>query len=194
MRCFLGLPLPPPVLDRLDAVLARLGQFGADVRWVVRADRHVTLKFLGEIGDRQRDELGAFVRDSTWPRLSLQLAGVGQFPARGAPRVVWVGLGGDQQGLLAMASRCEEAAAAAGVPREERPFHGHITLGRVRSPLGIARLQQALHQGAVAPEPVAFETTGPVLYARREGRDRGRAGSYEVLAASDRGEEGPGVP
>lgn len=184
MRCFVGVPLPDAVLDRLEDLDDRIAGLGADLRPVARVDRHVTLKFLGDVDRRQVDAIARAVRDEDWPRPRLQLGAVGQFPPRGVPRVVWVRFTGEVDGWRDAAARLERIAATAGVPREERPFHAHVTLARLRSPLGVSRLQAALREQAIAPDPVAFTAAGPVLWARREDAGRGRGPSYDVLAAS----------
>jgi len=63
------------------------------------------------------------------PRSEAQLAGLGLFPPRGAPRVLWIGARLDEP-VLALQRACEAAAVAAGFPGEDRPFHPHLTLGR----------------------------------------------------------------
>jgi 2'-5' RNA ligase len=162
-RCFVALDLPAPVRALLAAAGARLRGLG-DVRQVPEAQLHLTLRFCGDIDERQRAALGGVVEAGPWPALQLLLSGLGQFPPRGAPRVLWAGVAGDVEALAQIASRIEAAAAAAGVPREDRPFHPHVTLGRARSPRGGARLSAALReQGRVfASEP--FAPQGLTLY------------------------------
>jgi 2'-5' RNA ligase len=66
----------------------------------------------------------------------LRLAGAGMFPARGAPRVLWMGVSGVADGDLDRLGRLARAVArgarAAGVPVERRPYRPHLTLGRWR--------------------------------------------------------------
>ena len=66
--------------------------------------------------------------------LQLQATGAGAFPSPNAPRVVWLGLGGDLVPLTQLFYRLEKAFAALGYPPEGRAFNPHLTLGRVKSP------------------------------------------------------------
>ena len=72
--------------------------------------------------------------------LQLQATGAGAFPSPNAPRVVWLGLGGDLVPLTQLFYRLEKAFAALGYPPEGRAFNPHLTLGRVKSPANRERL------------------------------------------------------
>jgi 2'-5' RNA ligase len=105
--------------------------------------------FLGEVAESRVDRLamavGAAVAAGRPTRLRLRLRGAGTFPARGTPRVLWVGVAdaapvtpGEAGGAgdLAVLGRAARAvgrgARAAGATVERRPFHPHLTLGRWR--------------------------------------------------------------
>jgi 2'-5' RNA ligase len=163
MRCFVALDLPADVRARLAACAGALRGIG-DVRWVAEAQLHLTLRFCGEIDERQRDALAGVVANGPWPALQLQLAGLGQFPPRGAPRVLWAGVGGDVDALAGVAVRIDAAAVAAGVPPEDRPFHAHVTLGRARSPRGGARLSAALREQGRELGAAPFAAPAVTLY------------------------------
>jgi len=58
--------------------------------------------------------------------------------------VVWAGCSGDAAKLAGLAQAVERAAERIGVPRENRPFVAHLTIGRVKSPRNAKRLLQAI--------------------------------------------------
>lgn len=58
-----------------------------------------------------------------------ELRGLGVFPGRRAPSVIWLGL--DSRPWMALHARLESGLAQAGVPREKRRFRPHVTVGRV---------------------------------------------------------------
>lgn len=146
MRCFIALPVPAAVRDVAARVQEALGRVDADVRWVKPESMHLTLKFLGELGEETVAELGERLAEEAarWPALRLEYRGIGRFPARGAPRVVWAGCEGDVAKLAGLAAAVERLAEGAGVPREGRPFVAHLTIGRVRSPRNAKRLDAAI--------------------------------------------------
>ena len=54
------------------------------------------------------------------------------FAARGAPKIIWIGLGKTHPHLFQIHKRVQEAALAVGIEPELRPWHPHITLARCR--------------------------------------------------------------
>jgi len=88
---------------------------------------HLTLQFLGNIPlaevERIQGALAGVARI-----LHLGAEGIGGFPSLRNPRVIWVGLAGDVHQLEALQASVEEATGR----KEERKFHPHLTIGRVR--------------------------------------------------------------
>jgi 2'-5' RNA ligase len=152
VRCFVAIALPPPVKKLLVQVQEALRRADADVKWVEEENLHLSLKFLGEVDVDALSRLKGIlsVEALRWPAMSLRYAGVGAFPERGEPRVLWAGCGGDVEKLAALAAAVERAAEQVGVPREHKPFVAHLTIGRVKSGRNAKRLQAAIaHQREV---------------------------------------------
>jgi 2'-5' RNA ligase len=106
------------------------------------------LKFFGNVPDDEIDALAQAARQAaveTAP-LQLQATSAGAFPSPNAPRVVWLGLGGDVLPLTQLFYRLEKAFAALGFPPEGRAFNPHLTLGRVKSPANRERLAKMLEK------------------------------------------------
>jgi len=146
MRAFVAVKVAEWIRRKLVGVQDELRRTEADVKWVEDANLHITLKFLGWIDDAAVTNLKGLLAAEAlrWPRLRLDYAGVGTFPERGAPRVVWAGCTGDVAKLGELAAAVEGAAEQMGVPREDRPFKPHLTIGRVKSPRNLKQLQAAL--------------------------------------------------
>jgi RNA 2',3'-cyclic 3'-phosphodiesterase len=162
VRCFAALELPASVRRACAQAAAPLRTLGT-VSWVAELQIHVTLRFFGEIDPRTVDKLAAVVQ-GPWPAMQLSVHGLGQFPKRGSPRVLWTGLRGDVDALAAVAQRIDDAAVQLGLPPEERAFHPHITLGRCKSPFGGARLERAVREHADAAVAAPFAAERVVLY------------------------------
>jgi RNA 2',3'-cyclic 3'-phosphodiesterase len=88
---------------------------------------HITLAFLGEVGQPQSLYDGLRDAAGRTPPFDLNLAGSGAFTGS---RVVWTGVDGDLDGLAALASEVQQACRSAGVPLERRRFKPHLTVGR----------------------------------------------------------------
>ncbi len=141
MRAFVAVDLDPELKSALQDLILKLKTTGADVRWVGAAGMHLTLKFLGEIDPARLPAVEAVMREAAAaaPRFRLVLRGTGTFPAGGRPRVLWAGFE-EAPALLALQRAVEDGLEGQGFPREERDFHPHLTLGRVKSP---ARVREA---------------------------------------------------
>ena len=136
MRLFIALELPDEVKQAAAKVMGRLKSSGADVKWIRPELMHVTLKFLGEVEPERAKAIGASLEEAcgkTKP-LALFMAGAGSFPARGKPKVVWLGLGGELEGLAKLSQRVYSSMEGLGFAPEDRPFSPHLTLGRMRRP------------------------------------------------------------
>jgi RNA 2',3'-cyclic 3'-phosphodiesterase len=133
MRLFLALNLPPGERARLHRAAAPLREAGLPVRWVAADALHVTVRFLGEVADAAlpgvtRAAEQAAARSEAF---TLALAGLGAFPGLRRPRILWVGAAAPPA-LAALHGALGRALEPLGWPPEERPFHPHVTLGRVR--------------------------------------------------------------
>ncbi len=166
MRLFVAVDLPEDLRARLGGLQDELRPIPLPVRWVRPQGIHLTLKFLGEVAQERAPAIGEALRAVAGEHapFTLSVAGVGVFPELGAPRVIWVGLGGD----LPAAGRLQDAIDAAllrlGFAREKRPFRPHLTLGRVKGagrgdwrPL-LRRHAEASLGSFEAPECVLFES------------------------------------
>lgn len=148
VRAFIAIELPPPLHAALAAAQAALrgndAAVARAVRWVDTQAIHLTLKFLGDTPAQRLDAIGSALEQAAAARspLTLSLARAGCFPNARQPRVLWVGLGGELDGLAAMQAAIERAIAPLGFPAEARPFTPHLTLGRLRDDASPAARQQ----------------------------------------------------
>jgi RNA 2',3'-cyclic 3'-phosphodiesterase len=146
IRAFLAIELPDNWRPGLALVQGELKRSRADVRWVAPGNIHLTLKFFGNVPDDEIEPLALAAREAAAEAAPLQLkaTSAGAFPSPNAPRVVWLGLGGDLVPLTQLYYRLEKAFAALNYPPETRAFNPHLTLGRVKSPANRERLAKML--------------------------------------------------
>jgi 2'-5' RNA ligase len=134
MRLFLAAELPGSVRRSVSDVQARLRDELKGWRWVRPEGIHLTLRFLGEVDDRLDERAREAWRDvaRACSPFRLRVTGVGRFPDRGRPRVLWVGLEeiGPGEGLARLVDDLERNARAHGWQPENRPFRPHLTLAR----------------------------------------------------------------
>lgn len=108
------------------------------MRWVSPEKIHLTLKFFGSIEESRIDSIFKSIDEpirSTLP-FSLKVRGVGAFPQLKNPRVVWMGLVEEREALTSLQKQIETQLEKIGFQPEDRPFHPHLTLGRMKSSRG----------------------------------------------------------
>ena len=154
VRCFVGLPLPQEWQDRLAVLRDRLhapGRTPADdrqpaladllrrLRWTHPGNWHLTLRFLGNVPTPRLPELTTALAEVAFAPFTLAVGRAGAFPARGTPRVLWLGLTRGGKECASLAGAVNAALAPLGFAPEGRPFAPHLTLARVHEARGIDR-------------------------------------------------------
>jgi len=127
-RLFVSVELP----DDVKATLARLVGDVPGARWLEPDELHLTVRFIGEVDGVLFDDVLAALEEVRVAPFTLALRGVGHFPPRGEPRILWAGLERSPE-LTALHNKVEGALVRAGVEPEPRKFLPHVTLARLRA-------------------------------------------------------------
>lgn len=145
MRAFIGISLQQGVRETLGGLQRDLGLSRADVKWVRPENIHLTIRFLGNITELDRDNITAALRGrcSTIEPFSLILKGTGTFPNSKNPKVIWAATEHSDP-MLKLHADIEKALTETGFKPEERPFTPHLTLGRVGSSCGSKELAEKI--------------------------------------------------
>ncbi len=146
LRSFIAIELPETVKSALSELQGELKKCGADVRWVKPDNIHLTLKFLGDVEENIVEGIidslkGTCGKHSTF---SLELSGIGVFPNKKSPRVLWVGLTGSKI-LPIIQQEIDTGMATLGFKQEKRRFAPHLTLGRFKSSSGKKELADKMN-------------------------------------------------
>ena len=165
VRVFCAVELPQEVRARAAEHASRLRERFTEVRasWPHADNLHLTLKFLGGIAQTRVEALSnaaSRAAGSIQP-FGLTLEGAGAFPPRGVARVLWLGINDSSGALARLQNNLEGECAAAGFAREERPFHPHLTLARIRAPQGARELARLHRETGFAA--IEFPVTELVL-------------------------------
>ncbi len=149
MRAFFCVELPDDVRAALSDVSRRLRRRLAAAKWVPADNLHVTLRFLGEVGEEtaQAVKEGAMEVAAVTQPFALELSTLGAFPHPERGRVLWAGPPGSDGRFEALAALLEEAVQAAGIPPERRSAHPHVTLARFRTPKDVTDVVAPLEGG-----------------------------------------------
>jgi 2'-5' RNA ligase len=127
-RLFVAIDLP----DSIKAALAGLDPKLSGVRWVSAKQMHLTLGFFGNVPPTALDDLQERLSAIRFGSFFLPVQGLGAFPAKGPPKIIWIGVGKGHPHLFQIHKRVQEAAIASGLEPDLRPWHPHITLARCR--------------------------------------------------------------
>lgn len=153
LRLFVAIETPHAVRAKLADVITTLRATNADVRWEQTEKLHITLKFLGDTDERKLESIIASLEQiaQSFPEFSIRYASLGCFPHQREPRIIWAGVGEADATLAHLARSIDDALAALGFRKEERAFHAHVTLGRVKS-------QRNVHHLLRTMESITFES------------------------------------
>jgi RNA 2',3'-cyclic 3'-phosphodiesterase len=140
LRLFIGIELDDKVRDSAAAIAysleRRLGR-RIDARWVPSENLHITLSFIGNVPYERADAiLRAVDRPFATGCFDLHIAGLGAFPAAGAPRVFWLGVRSGAESLAHLYAQLSARLQAMGFEPEHRPYSAHLTIARVREMRG----------------------------------------------------------
>jgi 2'-5' RNA ligase len=139
VRLFVAVELDTPLVDAVLAFAAALRRQiaaaapDARITWMTAGRLHLTLAFLGHVDNGRVPE----IRESLQPPFAgasfdIHVSGVGVFPERGRPRVIWAGIDGGRDRLVTLAAEVAGRLRTTGVEEEARPYSPHLTLARVR--------------------------------------------------------------
>jgi len=186
VRAFVAIRMSDQVEESVAKTIDELRHPQDGVRWVPRANLHITLKFLGPAVDAHRlQRLTGGLHQLATKTAPFEVAavGLGAFPDLEHPRAIWVGLRSVESGALAaLAARLETVAAEHGFEREKRRWSGHLTIGRVgdrpitsqtRDALeaardrefGVSRIESiTLYRSHLAPAGASYEALATFLF------------------------------
>gem|GEM_PF-134163 len=127
-RLFLALALP----DALRADLVGLQAPTAHgVAWAPQAQLHLTLRFIGDVPVPSLAALEDSLATIRVASFILPLAGVGAFPPRGQPQVLWAGVQHAHPHLFQLRQQVDDRLLALGFDADLKTFHPHATLARL---------------------------------------------------------------
>ena len=132
MRLFVSIDLPQDTRKYIAAVQQELADQNLFEGRLTQPDAiHITLKFLGEVDEKQISEIQKALRSIKMPSFKVCLKNkLGVFPSENNIRIIWLGLESKE---LEPLTKQVHAALEQFVPDEEREFVGHLTIARVNN-------------------------------------------------------------
>lgn len=136
IRSFLAFELPLEIKNIVARVSGELRQSTLNPRWVKVDNIHLTVVFMGSIETEDTPAITRVVREvcQTYGPFDISLKGIGCFPNRRSPRVLWLGLDGDLEPMSEFRDALQGHLKGFGIKEEKRKFKPHLTLARFRKP------------------------------------------------------------
>jgi 2'-5' RNA ligase len=148
-RLFCAIDIPSQVREPLAQHIVNLREKvpEASATWNRPENIHLTIKFIGEVTQPRADDLSQAASRAVagMTRFEFEVGGAGSFPKQGLPKVLWIGIGDSSRKLSELYKRLEEECTSEGFSKEQREFHPHLTVARLRKSHG-ARTLAAAHK------------------------------------------------
>lgn len=149
IRSFLAVDPPREIIDAIGMIQDRLRKnIQGDIRWVRPQGIHLTLKFFGAISESDVANISLVVENTTSniAPFTLGIKRVGAFPDVKRPRVLWLGMDGDVDTLIRLQKEVDAELQKYGFEKEDRTFRPHLTLARVKDPMGLIGLAKIMEK------------------------------------------------
>ena len=162
MRVFFALPIPCRHQKMCRELSRSLEKDIPGLKGVAEGNFHITLKFLGHIDPEMIPAVTRQAERAFRPiqPVTLILKGLGAFPPRGKPRVIWVGVEEEGDQLPVLARNLDQSLIELGIPGEGRVFTPHLTVARLK-PAAAALKETILARPFSA---AAFQVSRIILY------------------------------
>lgn len=129
IRLFTAVPIPIVIRQQLHA----MGRSLPGARAVPEEQIHITLRFIGEVEGTLFKDIKENLSNISLSPFSTAIQGVGHFPPRGKPRVIWAGLQPTDQ-LIKLKRKIDTCLIECGLAPDNRKFTPHVTLARLNNP------------------------------------------------------------
>ena len=145
MRTFIAVDFPPNMLKKIGEITTFFKTLTPEkgLKWVETGNLHLTIKFLGEIEENKTDQvkltLAQALKDQNC--FDIEIAGLGMYPNKRAPRVIWLGIVGASP-LKEVYQVINRELTALDLTPERRAFSPHLTIARIRKHTDRQQAQQ----------------------------------------------------
>jgi 2'-5' RNA ligase len=157
VRAFLSIDIEDhALLSRISQIQQKLNPQGAKMKMVESDNIHFTMRFFGDTEVTRIDQIRNCLRQIEIVPFEINIVGVGAFPSKRKPRVIWIGVADNSQLIIDLKSRIDENLSEIGYKAEKEKFTPHATIARIRSIKGPIQIFNSL-------EELSNETVGKMI-------------------------------
>ena len=161
-RLFIAVEVPARLKEIARNLQDDMRRFQCRVSWSRPEGMHLTLKFLGDVDIDSIEGICCALEGELkkYEPFNIASSSPGYFGGK-KPRVFWLGFQ-LSEALTALQNGVDTAMERCGFERERRAFHPHLTLGRVKDPIGTVDLIEYI-KGAELPA-INFTVNEVILF------------------------------
>ncbi len=127
IRVFTAIRLPEDIKRSLTLLKGNL----RGAKWVSQENLHITLRFIGEVTEKDLQGIKEELRNISFYPFKLKLKDLGHFSAKSTPRVLWVGVDPKEE-ILELKERIDTGLLNLNIPRDKKKYVPHVTLARFK--------------------------------------------------------------
>jgi len=130
MRLFIAINLPGNVKDYLYDLCKKINSNNIKVNWTHKKNLHLTMKFIGEVGDSKLNEIKDRLSHIEYEKFSLNLDTIGFFPNNNFIRIIWIGVNPEEK-VIELQKKIDSSLLDL-ISKDQR-FDAHLTIGRIKN-------------------------------------------------------------
>ncbi|MCX6774721.1 MAG: RNA 2',3'-cyclic phosphodiesterase [DPANN group archaeon] len=131
MRTFVAIEIPAEVKKTVSETITDAKKVNLIEGNFVKVEQsHLTLKFLGEVQEKDVEKVGFVLEElsKTTKKFQVELKGLGHFDEK----ILWIG-SPENKDIVNLANKIDEKLSKLGFAKETRPFAIHLTLCRIKN-------------------------------------------------------------
>lgn len=159
IRLFIAFPIESAVREHLAAISGRFKSISPNVKWVDPDNMHLTARFLGDTDPKMIRPIVELIQSTCekFGPVQAMVERIGGFPNLKRPRVLWAGLSESADNLTPIVQELRNGLNRLGISPDEKRFKAHLTLARIKQPIGLERLLGELERFKFEPIKITFK-------------------------------------
>ena len=129
-RLFVAIEIPVSLSHDIAAIQEQVRETSAQMRCVSPSLMHITLKFIGEVHERDVDKISSALKTISSAPFSLSTKAL-EFNNYKQPRVLWLRMH-PVPALFDLVQEIEQVLLPFGIQMEKRKYSPHITIARIK--------------------------------------------------------------
>jgi 2'-5' RNA ligase len=133
MRLFVAIDLDWKVIENITSIQRKLTSHDFDLKMVEPENLHLTLKFLGDVQESQREQIENLISEATKDVRTFELSfhGIGYFGSARYMKVIWAAVKEGSQDFVNLAKALDSRLSF--IRKEDHEPSPHLTIARVKS-------------------------------------------------------------